>query len=106
MLRFLFAFLISGVTLTAAPHQEGVQFAVTTDTARHFYAQVDTTMGAVDIFEFNLLPGETFSRIVPAQGPGAATVRVWASDDGVGPAATQVVRLPGAQLFLPLLLRT
>jgi hypothetical protein len=105
MLRFLIALIISGVTLTASLHAEGIQFAVTTDVPRHFYAQVDTTMGSVHIFEFDLQAGQTFARIVNVQGPGTATVRVWASDDGVGPAATQVVRLPGAQLFIPLIVR-
>ncbi len=97
--------LISGITLTVVPHAEGIQFSVTTDTPRHFYAQVDTTMGSVDMFEFDLQPGQTFAHIVNVQGPGTATVRVWASDDGVGPLATQSVRLPGAQVFLPVMLR-
>lgn len=95
------------VTLTAAmPAPGNLFFMVQTDAPRHFYAEIDTSAGlaaAPAIFEFDLLPGETFGHSVQVNQttplhlqPEYVRVRVWASDGGEAPAAEQRIDVPFA----------
>lgn len=95
----------SGVTLTAGLTDGDLVITVQTDAPRHFSMELGATGGASvnapTIYEFDLLPGELFGRRISPYGPGAITIRVWASDGGNDPAAEQTVHLPTLRVYLP-----
>jgi hypothetical protein len=99
-------FIIALTTLTLMFGPNGLILSIQTDTPRHLYVQLDASGGAVlnapQIYEFDLQPGETFTRIIPAYGPGTITASVWEDDGGIGPAASATVQLPTHRLYIPL----
>lgn len=107
---------ILALLLTLFPTSEGLTFTVTTDTAAHFYAQVDSTPGLAaspQIFEFDLAPGETFAHAINVSlrpglhlSPESVRVRVWSSEGGEGPAADESLALaapPPLHYYVPLI---
>ena len=102
-------FIVALTTLTLIFGSNGLTLSIQTDAPRHMYVQLDTDGGAVlnapQIYEFDLQPGETFTRIIPAYGPGTVTARVWVSDGDKDPVAAQTAALPTLRVYVPIATR-